>query len=98
MGHVSRIVMLAAALTVLSAVSSADRLHGQFGSPSPQRLLAQQFADPSGNMSSGGALPLTIVISGRDVEGVVGKEVRSSTGENMGRIVEVVVDRFGQVR
>jgi hypothetical protein len=39
-----------------------------------------------------------VVMGHRDVEGVVGKEVRSIADENMGRIIEVVVDRSGQVR
>jgi len=30
--------------------------------------------------------------------GVLGKEVRSSTNENMGRVVDVIVDRSGQTR
>ena len=31
-------------------------------------------------------------------EGILGKEVRSKADENMGRIVDVIVDRTGQVR
>jgi sporulation protein YlmC with PRC-barrel domain len=39
-----------------------------------------------------------VVLKSHELEGVMGKEVRSATGENMGRIVDVVVDRSGQVR
>ncbi len=38
------------------------------------------------------------VLPYQDVQGVLGKEVRSSAGENMGRVVEVLVDQTGQVR
>jgi hypothetical protein len=38
------------------------------------------------------------VLAYRDVQGVLGKEVRSSVGEDMGRVVDVLVDRSGQVR
>jgi hypothetical protein len=33
----------------------------------------------------------------RDVHGVLGKEVRSSSGENIGRIVDVLVDKGRQI-
>src|SRR5438270_10658708 len=38
------------------------------------------------------------VLPYQDVQGVLGKEVRSSVGEDMGRVVDVLVDRTGQVR
>ena len=38
------------------------------------------------------------VLPHQDVLGVLGKEVRSSAGENLGRIVDVLVDQGGQVR
>jgi hypothetical protein len=34
----------------------------------------------------------------QDVQGVLGKEVRSGSGENIGRIVDVLVDKGRQVR
>ena len=41
---------------------------------------------------------LAIVFDSRDVQPVLGKLVHSSTGEDMGRLVDVVVDRDGQPR
>jgi hypothetical protein len=38
------------------------------------------------------------VIDSHEVQGILGKEVRSSADENMGRIVDVIVDQTGQVR
>jgi hypothetical protein len=38
------------------------------------------------------------VFTNREVEGVLGREVRSATNENMGRIVDVLVNRAGEVR
>ena len=38
------------------------------------------------------------ILDHRDVQGVLGKEVRSAADENMGRIVDIIVDRNGQVR
>jgi sporulation protein YlmC with PRC-barrel domain len=49
-------------------------------------------ANPPGNS------PAVVILKSHELEGILGKEVRSATGENMGRIVDVVVDRNGQVR
>jgi PRC-barrel domain protein len=39
-----------------------------------------------------------IVYDGEDAQGILGRKVQSATGEDMGRVVDVVVDRAGQVR
>jgi PRC-barrel domain protein len=44
------------------------------------------------------ATPEVTVLSKHEVEGILGREVRSATNENMGRIVDVLVDPSGQVR
>jgi hypothetical protein len=44
------------------------------------------------------ATPEITVLDNHEVEGVLGREVLSATNENMGRIVDVLVDRSGQVR
>jgi hypothetical protein len=42
--------------------------------------------------------PSVTVLGSRQAQSVLGKEVRSSANENMGRIVDVIVDREGRVR
>src|SRR5438093_12962922 len=42
--------------------------------------------------------PWKTVLPHQDIQGVLGKEVRSSADENMGRIVDVLVDQTGHVR
>jgi len=42
--------------------------------------------------------PSVTVIGARDAHGVLGRDVRSPTDEDMGRIVDVIVDRAGLVR
>jgi sporulation protein YlmC with PRC-barrel domain len=42
--------------------------------------------------------PAVVILRSHHLKGILGKEVRSATGENMGRIVDVVVDPAGQVR
>ncbi|MPZ41123.1 MAG: PRC-barrel domain containing protein [Rhizobiales bacterium] len=43
------------------------------------------------------AEPSVTVLGSWQAQGVLGREVRSSAGENMGRIVDVIVDRGGHV-
>ena len=42
--------------------------------------------------------PSVTVIGARDAHGILGREVRSAANENMGRIVDAIVDREGKVR
>ncbi len=42
--------------------------------------------------------PTVTVLDNRDVQGVLGKDVRSAADEDMGRIIDVIVDKSGQVR
>jgi hypothetical protein len=42
--------------------------------------------------------PSVTIIGARDAHGVLGRDVRSSSDEAMGRIVDVIVDRSGSVR
>lgn len=46
---------------------------------------------------TGDGTPAT-VIDDREVEGILGKAVRSNAGEDMGQIIDVIVKRDGQVR
>ncbi|EAQ37248.1 hypothetical protein NB311A_03034 [Nitrobacter sp. Nb-311A] len=52
-------------------------------------------AKPSGETT---APPSITVIDPADAHGVLGRDVRSASGQNMGRVVEVIVDRAGAVR
>jgi len=42
--------------------------------------------------------PSVTIIGAREAHGVLGRNVRSSTNEDMGHIVDVIVDRTGTVR
>lgn len=42
--------------------------------------------------------PSITVIGPADAHGVLGREVKSAAGENMGRIVDIIADRSGAVR
>jgi len=47
---------------------------------------------------SGNPATEVTILNKHEVQGVLGRDVRSATDENMGRIVDVLVDRTGQVR
>jgi len=44
------------------------------------------------------AQPAVTILGSRQAQSVLGKEVRSAANEDMGRIVDVIVDSVGQVR
>jgi hypothetical protein len=77
-------------------------------SGAPDRWHFSQSTDQAAAAPPGGSeqeIPATTedgtpatVIDDREVEGVLGKSVRSSAGEDMGQIVDVIVKRDGQVR
>jgi hypothetical protein len=63
--------------------------------PAPAARSEQTDIGPPANSD---IPPAVVILKSHQLEGVLGKEVRSATGENMGRIVDVVVDPSGQVR
>jgi hypothetical protein len=55
-------------------------------------------AAPAAAVKEGVPPPSVTIIGAADAHGVLGRHVRSAADEDMGRIVDVVVDRAGQVR
>ena len=80
----NHLVLTAAILVASVCVLPAEDIHQP--SPAP-------FTD--GNYSNGSVWQSML---SEDVQGALGKEIRSGTGENLGRIVDVLVDQGGQVR
>ena len=77
--------ILAASVCVLPAAAPlAEDIHQPVAAPS---------TDPHYSEDTWQSILLS-----HDVQGALGKEVRSGTGENLGRIVDVLVDQGGQVR
>jgi hypothetical protein len=81
----------AVTLVVVSAASSAG-LREALG----QQGIEQRIEAPS--TVGVASPPSAIALGSQDVEGILGREVRSSADENMGRIVNVVVDLKAQPR
>jgi hypothetical protein len=81
----------AAALLALSVVISPAQSEDN---PTPPG----QPVPPAPNSAPAPATPAVTILNKHEVEGVLGREVLSAANENMGRIVDVLVDRSGQVR
>lgn len=65
----------------------------------PRQIVSQTTDIPTGEAPRPPreGTPAT-VIDNQDITSVLGKSVRSSAGEDMGRIVDVLINRAGQVR
>jgi len=82
------IAIVAASVAVLPAARAAD---------DPASAPAAKAA-PQGTAKEPAPPPSVTVIGARDAHGILGREVRSAANEDMGRIVDVIVDREGTVR
>jgi hypothetical protein len=100
-GAAASIILLAliAAQALMAATICAAAEQSSAG-PSPSLLRTAQATTPADEDKSKGeksSVPATVV-DGEQLESVLGIEAASATGEDMGRIVDIVVDRTGQVR
>jgi hypothetical protein len=67
------------------------------GIPDPSGSAASATPTPAPPPPAAPPAPATVLEKG-DIQGVLGKDVRSSADENMGRIVDVIVDKSGRAR
>jgi hypothetical protein len=81
------VALIATAAAMLAAVHAADNPAAPAAS-AQQKEPAKEPAPP----------PSVTVIGARDAHGILGREVRGANNEDMGRIVDVIVDREGEVR
>jgi hypothetical protein len=86
---------IAAAVLVAAGLSAAaDR-----NDPQTQQLrVAQANVTETDSQAARPPEPNAIVIEKGDVQAILGRQVLSSAGEDMGRVIDIVVDRSGQVR
>jgi hypothetical protein len=94
-GHHSTVAAAAAFLALTLAIGAAlseDAPPPASETPAP---AAPTPAPPAPAPSPPAAVT---VLNTREVEGILGRDVRSASNENMGRIVDVLVDRSGLVR
>jgi hypothetical protein len=91
--RVKHLITMAAIVFSTAAVSGAENdavSPSPTPAPPPQNTaLAPKESPPP---------PSVTIIGAMDAHGVLGRDVRSPTDQDMGRIVDVVVDRAGVVR
>ena len=93
-------------LTVVSVTQRRLTDFTQFSQAEPQPAQSQSTPQPVPSSTPPGqtkgesekeGTPATVV-DAQQLESILGKNVISPTGEDMGRIVDIIVDRSGQVR
>jgi PRC-barrel domain len=85
-------------IVVASFAAVASRAADDTTVPQASPNAAQPNAAPAAPVKEGVPPPSVTIIGAADAHGVLGRDVRSAADEDMGRIVDVVVDRAGQVR
>jgi hypothetical protein len=80
------------AITLAALSAAASQAQNDAGAPPPSQQ--KSTASPAAPAPP----PSVTIIGARDAHGVLGRDVRSTTDEDMGRIVDVIVDRAGMVR
>ena len=89
-------------IAVAFATSAAAIAWAQNDTGSPQPSQQQNPAPPATNPTATAKEPApppsVTIIGAREAHGVLGRDVRSAADEDMGRIVDVIVDRAGTVR
>ena len=82
------IAIVVTVLTAAEARAQNDAVAPQPSQPNATPVAPKEATPP----------PSVTIIGARDAHGVLGRDVRSTTDEDMGRIVDVIVDRAGMVR
>lgn len=95
-----KLIGIKAALAALALAAALPSTIGPAFSEDAQPPAASNpSAGPPTSAPQPSAAPAAVtILNDHEVEGILGREVVSSAGEDMGRIVDVLVDRHGQVR
>jgi hypothetical protein len=91
--------MLAAAMAWAQNDQGSPKAGSNPAQPSqPQTTAPPVPPNPPAAAKEPAPPPSVTIIGARDAHGVLGRDVRSAADEDMGRIVDVIVDRAGTVR
>ena len=93
-------MLIAAAVAVSAAVTvwADDKPAAPQTDQSSPQPAQPQTAAPAAAAKEPVRPPSVTIIGAREAHGVLGRDVRSPADEDMGRIVDVIVDRTGMVR
>ena len=91
-----RVKILFTLVIVVFTTSLAALSWGEGATTAPQASQPREGAPPAAKEPA--PPPSVTIIGASEAHGVLGREVRSPADEDMGRIVDVIVDRLGTVR
>src|ERR1700686_4027010 len=86
-----------AGLAIAASQAQQDTPPPQAGTNAPQPSRQQNSAAPAAPKTPAPP-PSVTIIGAKEAHGVLGRDVRSPADEDMGHIVDVIVDRAGTVR
>lgn len=86
------------AITLAAFAAVVSRAADDPASPQAGRDPQPPHTAPAAASKEAVPAPSVTIIGAADAHGVLGRGVRSPTDENMGHIVDVIVDRAGSVR
>jgi PRC-barrel domain len=90
------------AVALATSAAATSLAQNDAGSPAadrnPPQSAAEQNTAPSATTKEPPPPPSVTIIGARDAHGMLGRDVRSAADEDMGHIVDVIVDRAGVVR
>lgn len=89
-------LLVSGAATQTMAFNDTSQMLAQAEQPPP--ASAPENPRTSNPANTVKPAPSVTIIDAADARGVLGRDVRSPADESMGRIVDVIVDRAGQVR
>jgi hypothetical protein len=93
----ARILFALAIISIVCLYRAQSWAEGEATAPPPPQ--PQEAAPPAAPKEPAPAPPASVTIIGAsEAHGVLGRDVRSPKDEDMGRIVDVIVDREGMVR
>jgi hypothetical protein len=95
--HPFAILVIACAAFAFDPARAADEMGSPPAGDKPPPSQ-QQNATPPAAPKQPAPPPSVTIIGAADAHGVLGRDVRSPTDEDMGHIVDVIVDRTGSVR
>jgi len=87
------LAVVVATFAAVAAWAADDTASPPAATPAPEQKAAAPAAP-----KEAAPPPSVTIIEATDAHGVLGRDVRSPTDEDMGRIVDVIVDRAGHVR
>jgi len=85
-----------AAVALLAFIAAATTVFAENDSDKAEPPAANTATPPPNPPPT--VTPEITVLNKHEVEGILGRDVRSSADEDMGRVVDVLVDHAGQVR